>query len=87
MEALEKLLALHPAVLILDIEMPNLNGYDLLNILPAYPELVGIKILILTSRSSEKHRERARELGASAYLTKPCPQNVLENAIKSVLGR
>src|SRR5579884_479937 len=87
MEALEKLLALHPAVLILDIEMPNLNGYDLLNILPAYPELVGIKILILTSRSSEKHRERARELGASAYLTKPCPQNVLEEAIKSVLGR
>lgn len=87
MEALEKLLALHPAVLILDIEMPNLNGYDLLNILPAYSELAGIKILILTSRSSEKHRERARELGASAYLTKPCPQNVLEDAIKSVLGR
>src|SRR5579885_1034663 len=87
MEALEKLLALHPAVLILDIEMPNLNGYDLLNILPAYPELADIKILILTSRSSEKHRERARQLGASAYLTKPCPQNVLEDAIKSVLGR
>src|SRR5579883_658623 len=87
MEALEKLLALHPAVLILDIEMPNLNGYDLLNILPAYPELADIKILMLTSRSSEKHRERARELGAHAYLTKPCPQNVLEDAIKSVLGR
>src|SRR5579883_1875487 len=87
MEALEKLLALHPAVLILDIEMPNLNGYDLLNILPAYPELAGTRILMLTSRSSEKHRERARELGAHAYLTKPCPQNVLEDAIKSVLGR
>lgn len=85
MEALEKLLELRPDVLILDIEMPNLNGYDLLNILPAYPELANLKILMLTSRSSEKHRERARELGAHAYLTKPCPQNVLEDAIKSVL--
>jgi chemosensory pili system protein ChpA (sensor histidine kinase/response regulator) len=86
MEALEKLLELHPDVLVLDIEMPNLNGYDLLNILPAYPEIAGVKIIMLTSRSSEKHRERARELGAHAYLTKPCPQDVLLDTIKSVLG-
>ncbi len=86
MEALEKLLELRPDVLVLDIEMPNLNGYDLLGILPAYPEITGVKILMLTSRSSEKHRERARELGAHGYLTKPCPQDVLEKAIKSVLS-
>ncbi|HLI09011.1 MAG TPA: response regulator [Ktedonobacteraceae bacterium] len=86
MEALEKLLELHPDVLVLDIEMPNLNGYDLLSILPAYPEITGVKIIMLTSRSSEKHRARARELGAHAYLTKPCPQEVLVKAINTVLS-
>lgn len=86
MEALEKLLASPQDVLVLDIEMPNLNGYDLLSILHAYPEIAGVKIIMLTSRLSEKHETRARELGAHAYLTKPCPQQTLLNTIETVLS-
>ncbi|MBV9230759.1 MAG: response regulator, partial [Chloroflexi bacterium] len=73
-EAFNLLLANPPHILLLDIEMPHLNGYDLLGIIRVHAELAGVKTVMLTSRSSEKHQARARELGAHAYLTKPCPQ-------------
>ncbi len=85
MEALEYLLDHDmPHVLLLDVEMPNLNGYDLLSIIRAHPQLATAKIVMLTSRSSEKHKRRALEMGAHAYLTKPCPQDVLLNTIRSL---
>ncbi|HEU5382027.1 MAG TPA: response regulator [Ktedonobacteraceae bacterium] len=75
-----------PAVLMLDIEMPNLNGYDLLNILHNQPGLADCKTILLTSRSSEKHRQRAMELGAYDFLSKPCPQEVLLEAVRRALA-
>jgi chemosensory pili system protein ChpA (sensor histidine kinase/response regulator) len=85
-EAFELLSANPPHVLLLDLEMPILNGYDLLNIIRVHAELAQVKIVMLTSRSSEKHQERARELGAHAYLTKPCPQETLLEMISSLLA-
>jgi chemotaxis protein histidine kinase CheA/CheY-like chemotaxis protein len=85
LEALERLLSSSIDVLLLDIEMPNLNGYELLNIIRANPQFARLKVIMLTSRSSEKHRHHAQELGSHAYLTKPCPQDVLLAAIQSVL--
>lgn len=88
MEALEQLLEESiPDVFLLDIEMPNLNGYDLLNIMRLYPELASVKIIMLTSRSSEKHMQRAFELGADAYLIKPCPHDKLLATIQEMLAR
>lgn len=89
MVALEKLLEEEntPDLFLLDIEMPNLNGYDLLSIMSLYPELANVKIVMLTSRSSEKHIQRARELGAHAYLTKPCSREVLLETIQTLLHR
>ncbi len=84
-EALERLLSHSIDVLLLDIEMPNLNGYELLNILRANPQFAQLKVIMLTSRSSEKHQRHAQELGSHAYLTKPCPQDVLLTTISSVL--
>ncbi len=86
MEALEFLLDHAPDVLLLDIEMPYLNGYDLLSIMSAHEHLARVKTIMLTSRSSEKHHQRAIELGAAAYLTKPCPHDVLLETIASLLG-
>jgi chemosensory pili system protein ChpA (sensor histidine kinase/response regulator) len=85
MDALEKLLENTPDIFLLDIEMPNLNGYDLLNIVSLYPELAGMKIIMLTSRKSEKHRKRAFDLGAYAYLTKPCPLDELLETVQKAL--
>jgi chemosensory pili system protein ChpA (sensor histidine kinase/response regulator) len=86
MEALEQILEQSPDLLLLDIEMPNLNGFDLLSIIRANPLLSKLKIILLTSRSSEKHRQRALELGARNYLIKPCPQDVLLDTVQSVLA-
>lgn len=75
-----------PEVLMLDIEMPNLNGYDLLNILHTQPGIADCKTILLTSRSSEKHRQRALELGAYDFLSKPCPQEVLLETVRRALS-
>ncbi|QBD80524.1 hybrid sensor histidine kinase/response regulator [Ktedonosporobacter rubrisoli] len=87
MEALEQLLESRPDIFLLDVEMPNLNGYDLLSIMRLYPELAGIKIIMLTSRSSEKHKKRALDLGAHVYLTKPCAHELLLQTIEEQLKR
>ncbi len=85
LEALDLLTQNPPDVFLLDMEMPNLNGYDLLSIMHIYPELSDVKIVMLTSRTTEKYRQRALELGVHAYLTKPCPQDVLLETITRVL--
>ncbi len=87
MEALELLTQNPPDIFLLDMEMPNLNGYDVLNIMHLYPELNNIKVIVLTSRSSEKHKQRALGLGAHAYLTKPCTQETLLGTISALLAR
>jgi chemosensory pili system protein ChpA (sensor histidine kinase/response regulator) len=86
-EALEQLLENTPDICLLDIEMPNLNGFDLLNVMKEYPELARVKTIMLTSRTSDKHRQRALELGALEYLTKPCDKEVLLNTIARLLSQ
>ncbi len=86
MEALEILLGHPPHALVLDLEMPNLNGYDLLSIIRTHTELAQVKIVMLTSRTSDKHKGRAFELGAHAYLTKPCTPESLLDTLKSLLA-
>src|SRR5205823_12376553 len=85
MEALELMLDNPPHALVLDLEMPNLNGYDLLSMMHLHPELAHVKVIMLTARSSEKHQKRANELGISAYLTKPCPQDILLETLQRSL--
>jgi len=85
-EALAQLYTHLIDVLLLDIEMPNLNGYDLLAIIHATPQFAQLKVAMVTSRSSEKHQRQAHELGAHAYLTKPCPHELLLDTLQSLLA-
>lgn len=85
MEAVERLQESPPDICLLDIEMPNLNGYDVLSMIRNTPATADLKVIMLTSRNSEKHRQRAQELGVHAYLTKPCPQEVLLATIRQLL--
>jgi chemosensory pili system protein ChpA (sensor histidine kinase/response regulator) len=85
LQALDQLSKESPDLLLLDIEMPNLNGYDVLSIVRSHQEFSALKIIMLTSRSSDKHKRRARELGANAYLTKPCPHDELLKTINFLL--
>ena len=74
-----------PDILLLDIEMPFLTGYDLLDILRRDLRFSNMKIIMLTSRTSERHEQHATELGAHAYLTKPSPPEELLNTIQRLL--
>ena len=71
-EALDKLQH-HPEVdlVISDLEMPRMNGFELLSNIRQNKNLAKVPVVVLTSRSAEKHRQLAEGLGANAYLTKP----------------
>ena len=86
LEALEQLQKHLPGLCLLDIEMPNLNGFDLLHVVRQQPRLANIKVAILTSRSSEKHKQYARELGVRAYLVKPCEHDILLQTVRELLA-
>jgi chemosensory pili system protein ChpA (sensor histidine kinase/response regulator) len=85
-EALEMMLASLPHVVVLDIEMPRLDGFELLSILHGSSQFEGVRVAILTSRATDKHRERAASLGASAYLVKPCPAETLIETVRTLIG-
>jgi len=85
MKALKLLVDEAPDALLLDMEMPNLNGYDVLSMMRVHPELAHVKVVMLTSHTAEKHQAHARELGAHVYLTKPCPDDILLSTLQTLL--
>ncbi|MEA1889316.1 MAG: hybrid sensor histidine kinase/response regulator, partial [Pseudomonadota bacterium] len=84
-DALEKLSDEIPDVMLVDIEMPRMDGFELTEHVRDDPAYKDIPIIIITSRSGPKHRDRAMQLGATLYLTKPYQELELMNAINSVL--
>ncbi len=77
LDALEKLAAERPVVLLSDIEMPRMDGFDLLRNVRADSRLAGLPVVMITSRTAQKHRDVARELGADHYLGKPFAEEEL----------
>jgi chemosensory pili system protein ChpA (sensor histidine kinase/response regulator) len=71
LDAIECLHERIPDLMLLDIEMPRMDGYELAEHVRADPRLRHIPIVMITSRAGQKHRKKAREAGANAYLTKP----------------
>ncbi|MGB5009234.1 MAG: response regulator, partial [Candidatus Dechloromonas phosphoritropha] len=76
-DALEQLLELVPDVVISDIEMPRMDGFDLIRNIRADKRLSKLPIIMITSRTAEKHRRHALEIGASDYLGKPYDEDEL----------
>ena len=70
-EALERLQQHCPAAVLLDIEMPRMDGFELLSALRDDVRFRALPVVMITSRIAERHRERATLLGATAYLGKP----------------
>ena len=68
--ALKDAINFHPDLILLDVMMPNLNGFDVLDILRNTPETKDAKIIMLTALSQPKDAEKARELGADDFLVK-----------------
>ncbi|MBW4664839.1 MAG: hybrid sensor histidine kinase/response regulator [Chroococcus sp. CMT-3BRIN-NPC107] len=79
---------LHPTInlIVSDLEMPEMNGFKFLSHRLQDSLLQQVPVIILTSRSSEKYRQLASELGANAYLTKPYIDREVLSAIASLIG-
>ena len=85
-EALEKIEEESPDLLLLDLEMPRMNGYEVMKVLRTRSLLPNLKIALLTSRTSNKHKQRAQELGVHHYLSKPCAENDLLETVATLLA-
>ncbi|MDF1528467.1 MAG: response regulator, partial [Sedimenticola sp.] len=75
-----------PDIMLLDIEMPRMDGYELARHMRSSDALKSIPIIMITSRTGEKHRNLAMELGVKRYLGKPYQESELLDNIYSVLG-
>jgi len=84
LDALAKLESFIPDVIILDIEMPRMNGYEFKSNINNLKQYKDIPIVMLTSRVSEKHQKKARELGIQHYLTKPYQDEVFIQLLESL---
>lgn len=69
-DALASALAFHPNLVLLDVMMPKVSGFDVLDILRNTPETTNLKIVMLTALSQESDQERAKALGVDEYLVK-----------------
>jgi CheY-like chemotaxis protein len=75
------------ALLILDYHMPEMDGFELVELIRQRPALARIPIVILTSAGLRGDAARCRELGIAAYLTKPVNQSQLLESVRTALGR
>ena len=84
-DAIEKLHERVPDLMLLDIEMPRMDGYELATHMKADPRLRDVPIIMITSRSGDKHRQRAFDIGVDRYLGKPYQEADLLVQISEVL--
>jgi len=86
-DALEQLVETMPDVMLLDIEMPRMDGYDLTRNIRADDRLRPLPIIMITSRMADKHRNYAFEIGVNHYLGKPYNEEELLGLIKDFVKR
>jgi len=84
--ALEALPRVVPDLVILDVMLPRLNGFDVCRRIRAEPRWRGLKILMLTAKGRETEVARGLEVGADAYVTKPFSTRELVAQIGAMLG-
>ena len=86
-DALAQLQDVHPDVMLLDIEMPRMDGFELAAHMQNEANFSNIPIIMITSRTGEKHRDRALEIGVANYMGKPYQEEELIENIQSALAR
>lgn len=84
-EALEIIAKEMPQVIVLDIMMPEVDGYEVCQSVKGSPETSGIKIIFLTAKSKKEDIEKGYEMGADLYLTKPFSTRNLVKKVKELV--
>lgn len=74
-------------VVLLDLMMPDMNGFAVLELIRFMPQLCNVPVIVLTAYNDTSNQQRARQLGAQAVLAKPVDRGILKNTIDQVAGR
>jgi chemosensory pili system protein ChpA (sensor histidine kinase/response regulator) len=85
-DAVNQLQNIYPDVVLLDIEMPKMDGFEVLRTVRRDPRLANLPIIMITSRTGEKHKQQALELGVNRFLGKPFQEANLISTIDEVIA-
>ncbi|HLU13840.1 MAG TPA: response regulator [Arenimonas sp.] len=85
-DAIEKMAERIPDLMLLDIEMPRMDGYELAQNMRSDARMKDVPIIMITSRTGEKHRQRAFDIGVNRYLGKPYQEHELMRNVFEMLG-
>jgi chemotaxis protein histidine kinase CheA/CheY-like chemotaxis protein len=86
LEAIDALRAFKPRIVLTDLEMPNMNGVELTSHLRGREDMKDVPIIMITSRSQDKHRRMAEQAGVDAYFTKPYNDGDLLQTIRRAMA-
>ncbi|MGH8460009.1 MAG: Hpt domain-containing protein [Stenotrophobium sp.] len=84
LDAMAQLQTEHPVAVLLDIEMPRADGFEVATFIRNSERLRELPIIMITSRSGDKHRERAAQIGVNRYLIKPFQEEQLISEVREV---
>ncbi len=84
-EAVSAIHERHPDLVLLDVEMPRMDGFDLTRNVRGDPRLKDLPVIMITSRTADKHRKHAAELGVTVFLGKPYEERELLANIAGVV--
>jgi chemosensory pili system protein ChpA (sensor histidine kinase/response regulator) len=86
-EGLRKASAQHYGLIITDLEMPKLNGFEVIQGLRSRVQTQHTPIIVMTTRAGDKHRQMALNVGASSYIAKPVEERALIQEIERWIGK
>ena len=86
LEAIEQLAVTRVQLIVLDLNMPDMHGIDVLKFVRRSPHYTSLPVIVLTTRGDEASRQTASQAGATSYLTKPFAPQTLANAVRDLLA-
>jgi DNA-binding response OmpR family regulator len=86
-EAVEMAPRVNPDLVLMDVRMPRMTGYEACKILKANPDLKDIPVVFLSAKGQETEIQQGLEVGAEDYLLKPFAPDQLTNRVKAILGK
>jgi DNA-binding response OmpR family regulator len=85
-DCLDKVVDVDPDVITIDVMMPHLDGWDTATQLRRNPATASIKVVLITARAQEDDRDRGRQIGVDAYLTKPFDPAEMIRVVRALAG-
>ena len=86
-EAVELATRVNPDLILMDVRMPRMTGYEACKVMKANPDLKDIPVVFLTARGQETEIQQGLEAGAEEYLLKPFAPDQLTNRVKAILAK